>query len=86
MNDKYFVEICKKIISSYKKISEDDICVVWQCKILKNYKALFFLQNRIGHYIEITYNGEKDEIYYDEYIKHRNAYIENINKYFEETN
>lgn len=88
MTDKEFIQSCKKIINSYKNVGEDNICVVWQCKILKNYKALFFLPDRIGMYIEMTYNGERDEIYYDEYKKYDNVCInsEKLNTYYKETN
>lgn len=86
MNDSYkFEVICKNIIIDYfntnvektdnKKIGIKDVYVVWMCKTLKNSKALLSTTVSDGMYYEITYNGEKDEIYFDAYKKWENRLI-----------
>ena len=48
----------------------DEIFIVWMSKVLQNNKALVSttLDNDTRYY-EITYNGDKDEIYFDCYSK-----------------
>jgi hypothetical protein len=86
MNDSYkFEVICKNIIIDYFnnrvdktdniKIGIKDVYVVWMCKTLKNSKALLSTNVSDGMYYEITYNGEKDEIYLDAYKKWENKLI-----------
>lgn len=86
MNDSYeFEVICKNIIIDYfnsraeitdnKKIGIKDIYVVWMCKTLQNSKALLSTNVSDGMYYEITYNGDKDEIYLDAYKKWENRLI-----------
>lgn len=86
MNDSYeFEVICKNIIIDYynkrvektdnKKINIKDVYVVWMCKTLNNSKALLSTTVSDGMYYEITYNGEKDEIYFDAYKKWENILI-----------
>lgn len=45
------------------------------CKALKNSKALLSTKVSDGMYYELTYNGEKDEIYLDAYKKWENKVI-----------
>ena len=56
--------------------SEEDIFIVWQAKILQNNKAIVAAYNRDKPYgelmYEITYNGDKQEIYIDCYNKEYN--------------
>lgn len=86
MNDSYkFEVICKNLIIDYfnnrvdktdnKEISIKDVYVVWMCKTLKNSKALLSTNVSDGMYYEITYNGDKDEIYFDAYKKWENILI-----------
>lgn len=82
----YFQEYCKgKLVNWYnnnrlsdKKISMDDVFVVWSCKTLQNYKALLSTTvSGDGIYVEYTYNGDKRELYQDVYKKISNtAYTE----------
>ncbi len=88
MNEKNFINFCKKQIVNYtndhldksdgKTITEDDVYVVWQCKTLQNNKALLSTKLFDGMYYEITYNGDKDEAYIDAYKKWENYKIEDV--------
>ena len=83
MSNKEFVEKCKQLVVEYfngnmdvtdknGKITEDDVFVVWLCKTLQNHKALVSTTVSDGMYYEITYNGDKKEIYFDAYKKWKN--------------
>lgn len=50
--------------------------VVWSSKTLQNNKALLSTQIPDGMYYEITYNGDRNEIYFDAYKKFENRCIE----------
>ena len=52
----------------------NDVFVVWYCKTLQNHKALLSTPVSDGMYYEITYNGDKNEIYFDAY-KNRDTLI-----------
>ena len=77
-NDK-FLELCKKIIVDYfnehidktnnTKISVDNTFIVWSVKVLQNNKALVSTTMPDGMYYELTYNGDKKELYLDVYKK-----------------
>lgn len=78
MNTKDFIEKAKKMIIDYYiekleyKYSEVEIYNVWNCKILQNNKGLFSTTISDGRYCEVTYNGDKDEMYLDVYKKEIN--------------
>lgn len=80
-----FQEICKKsLVDSYKAIIGKDITldntfIVWSVKALQNFKALAST-NIAGDnvYVEYTYNGNKEELYEDFYIKENNRAIRDI--------
>lgn len=57
------------------KATIDDIYVVWFCKTLQNWKALISTTLPDGMYYEVTYNGDKKEIYLDAYKKFENKCI-----------
>lgn len=59
-------------------MTTDDVYVVWYSKSLKNHKALLSTTVCDGMYYELTYNGEKDELYMDAYKKWENICIENV--------
>lgn len=52
-----------------------DVYVVWVCKTLQNNKALLSTTLPDGMYFEVTYNGEKKELYFDAYQKLENRCI-----------
>ena len=82
MTEKEFRELCIQLVKDYtnahldvtdrKSISNDDVYVVWQCKTLQNLKALLSTTLYDGMYYEVTYNGDKKEIYLDAYKKFEN--------------
>ena len=86
MNEKDFVSIVKKLVTDYtnehldksdnKQITEDDVFIVWLCKTLQNNKALVSTTLFDGMYYEVTYNGDKKQIYFDAYKKFENRCVE----------
>lgn len=55
-------------------VTPERMYVVWFCKTLQNWKALVSGTD-IEEYIEVTYNGDKDETYVDIYNKTKNVVI-----------
>lgn len=86
MSNKEFANIVIKLVMDYanehldksdnKQITEDDVYIVWLCKTLQNHKALVSTTLHDGMYYEITYNGDKKQIYLDAYKKFENRCIE----------
>lgn len=81
-NDK-FIELCKEKVVDYTNtfmnlnsinqpvhISADDVYVVWLNRTQQNNKALLSTTIVDGMYYEVTYNGDKNEMYFDAY-KHK---------------
>lgn len=54
---------------------EFEVFVVWECKTLQNNKALLSTTLFDGMYYELTYNGDKKELYFDAYKKSENKAI-----------
>ena len=85
MNEKDFLTLCKKLVTEYtnehldktynKQITEDDVFMVWCCKTLQNNKALLSTTLFDGMYYELTYNGDKNELYLVAYKKWENKCI-----------
>ena len=83
-NDRFY-KLCKELVVAYfndnvektdnNKINEDNVFVVWICKTLQNHKALVSTTISDGMYYEITYNGDKNEVYFDAYKKWKNECI-----------
>ena len=82
-NDEY-INICKAaVVRSFNNTSEktdrfkltlSNVYIVWFCKTLQNFKALLSTDVHDGMYYEVTFNGDKSEIYVDEYKKWRNVH------------
>ena len=56
---------------------DNDIFVVWLAKALGNTKGVFITNKMDKKLYEITYNGQKNEMYLDAYIKEENILIKN---------
>lgn len=67
----------KRVESTDKngKITADQVFVVWLCRVLQNNKALLSTTVPDGMYYEVTYNGDKEEMYLDAYKKWENKLI-----------
>ena len=83
MNEQNFVGLAKKLVVDYfneelnacdsnSTICEDDVYVVWLVKVLQNNKALLSTTVPDGMYYEVTYNGDKGQVYVDAYKKWKN--------------
>lgn len=79
MGEQAFVSLCKREVVEYVnqhyegiRINEGHVYVVWLCKVLQNNKALLSTTIEDGMYYEITYNGDKGELYVDAYKKEDN--------------
>lgn len=83
MGNQDFIELCKKEVKKYAidhldksdEQPEFDVFVVWSCKTLQNNKALLSTTLSDGMYYELTYNGDKKELYFDAYKKFENRCI-----------
>lgn len=85
MNEKDFVTLVKKTVAEYankhldkadgKQITEDDVFIVWMCKTLQNSKAMASTTLFDGMYYELTFNGNKGELYVDAYKKWENFMV-----------
>lgn len=83
MGNEKFINKCKEIVKKYEMdhldksddVPEFDVFVVWQCKTLQNNKALLSTTLFNGMYYEVTYNGDKKEMYFDAYKKLENKCI-----------
>ena len=83
METEIFENMCKFLVSEYFNnhkektdsfvMTTSDVFIVWSCKILQNNKALLSTIVSDGMYYEITYNGDKTEIYLDAYKKWENV-------------
>ncbi len=85
MDNEKFITKCKKLVADYAnenfdktdqtQITMDKVFAVWSCKTLQNNKALLSTTVSDGMYYELTYNGDKSEIYFDAYKKWENKAI-----------
>lgn len=85
MGNDDFLKISKEIVKDYTnahidktdktEITTNEVFVVWSCKTLQNNKALLSTTLPDGMYYELTYNGDKKELYFDAYKKFENKAI-----------
>lgn len=80
MSEQDFVARVKYIIASKYDVDSNEIYAVWLCKTLQNNKGLFSTDIEDGKYYEATYNGDKDELYLDTYVKSKNECIMDFSK------
>lgn len=86
MKNDRMLEICKEVVVNYFNekvdktdnftITKDDVYIVWFSKTLQNFKALVSTTVSDGMYYELTYNGDKKQLYLDAYKKFENKCIE----------
>lgn len=87
MNNAEFINKAKYIIAKYTNenilkpeqglISDNEVFVVWYAKVLQNYKALLATPIKDDQrYYEVTYNGDKKQLYLDVYDKQENKCFE----------
>lgn len=62
-------------LKTERKITDLDVYIVWKCKTLQNWKYMLSTNIPDTRYFEITYNGDKDEFYFDSYVKECNKCI-----------
>lgn len=78
MGSKEFQELAMKAVFQVNpNIAISEMFVVWMCKTLQNNKALISAMSTDNYY-EVTYNGDKKQLYVDEYIKNTNTCL-NVN-------
>lgn len=85
MNDLDFRRLCQRVVADYVNdhldktdgtiITPADVYIVWFCKTLQNSKSLVSTNISDGMYYELTYNGDKHELYLDAYKKFENRAI-----------
>lgn len=83
MSNEEFIEKSKELVKQYTidhidktdEIPSFNVFIVWSCKTLQNSKVLISTSLKDGMYYEITYNGDKKEIYFDAYKKFENKCI-----------
>lgn len=83
MSNEEFIEKSKELVRQYaidhidktNEIPSFNVFVVWSCKTLQNSKLLISTSLKDDMYYEITYNGDKKEIYFDAYKKSENKCI-----------
>jgi Family of unknown function (DUF6275) len=81
------MKTAKKVVAEFMgdlgrgghSVSPDDIYTVWFCKTLQNWKALLSTDVvNTGIYFEVTFNGDKNELYLDHYKKVFNGVYSNV--------
>lgn len=86
MNRKYMSEtdfsaLVRKTVAEYHnehreenapEIGAQDVYIVWMCRILQNNKALAATNQADGMYYELTYDGDRGQMYVDVYRKQEN--------------
>ena len=86
MTNLEFTNLCKQSVVDYYngrvestdkngEITTENVFIVWLCKTLQNHKALVSTTVSDGMYYELTYNGDKNELYLDAYKKWENKLI-----------
>ena len=88
MNTDSFFDIARKLLVEYVnkhldktdniQITYKDVYIVWSSKVLQNNKALLSTTLPDGCYYEVTYNGDKDEMYIDVYKKWENICVYDV--------
>lgn len=85
MKSEEFINYAKNLVQDYAynhldiqdgiSLSDFDVYIVWYCYELGHNKALLSTTLSDGMYYEVTYNSNKDEVYFDAYKKFENKCI-----------
>lgn len=83
MGNEEFLNKCMEMVKEHTEehLDKSDtmpnfkVFVIWCCKTLQNHKALLSTTLSDGMYYELTYNGDKKELYLDAYKKFENKCI-----------
>lgn len=81
MDTELFIKKARQLVADHsnecndEKVESSDVFVVWQSKVLQNNKALLSTPVSDGRYYEVTYNGDKKQIYFDAYKKESNKMV-----------
>ena len=89
MSSEQFIAKAKDLVNEYvvthldksDNITDFNVYVVWYNFTLGNSKALLSTNLLDGMYYEITYNTNKNEIYFDAYKKFENKCFKKENDY-----
>ena len=77
--DEKVIQLVRDYILNHLDKSDEtpqfDVYTVWKCKTLQNWKYLLASTLPDGMYYELTYNGDKKEVYLDAYKKWENKCI-----------
>ena len=79
--EQFQYECRTNLVESYKElmgveITLDNTFIVWSCKTLQNFKCLASTNiDDDNVYVEYTFNGDRQEMYEDFYIKKNNRVI-----------
>lgn len=68
-------------VTDGKRLTMDDVFVVWFAKTLQNWKCLVSTTVPDGMYYEVTHNGDKKETYVDVYKKWENYCVKDYEEY-----
>lgn len=68
-------------VTDGKRLTIDDVFVVWVAKTLQNWKCLVSTTVSDGMYYEVTHNGDKNETYVDVYKKWENYCVKGYEEY-----
>lgn len=75
--------IMRDFYENVPDIEEKEVLLIWFCKTIQNWKAIFTTIFSDGKIFEVTYNGDKDEMYIDEYIKNKKKIYRNKDEYYD---
>lgn len=77
--DEYAIGLVRNYVEEHLDKSDEkiefDVYTVWKCKTLQNMKYMISTTLHDGMYYEVTYNGDKDEVYLDAYKKFENKCV-----------
>ena len=83
MENQKFIDLCREKVAQYynekkektdatPQMEPEDVFVVWSCQALQNNKALMSTPVSDGMYYELTFNGDRNELYFGAYKKWEN--------------